>query len=127
MAGITYKTLIVVNYVMAVLFLFAAGVQFNDPDGIEWILLYGSAAVACLLYATGRYRRFVPVVVLLAALVWAGFIFPAFFEGESFSLRTFSSVRMTNMEYETAREFGGLMVVSIWMAVIAIFSPASRV
>lgn len=119
------KILIALNYLMGIVFLFATFVQYNDPDMLSWMAMYGAAAVASLLYATGRYRKAVPAVVLIAALVWAGFIFPAFFEGESFSFSTFSSVKMTNMEFETAREFGGLMIVALWMAIITFFPPSS--
>lgn len=125
MTALTYRIMVIINVIMAILFLFATGVQYNDPDGIEWMLIYLGAAGACILYAWGKYQRFLAVLVLVAALVWAGFIFPDFFEGESFSFSTFSSVRMTNMEFETAREFGGLMIISLWMAIIALFPPSS--
>lgn len=121
-----YKVMIILNYLMVVLFLFAVVVQYNDPDAARWMAIYGAAAVASYLYASGRYRRIIPVLVLVAALIWAGTIFPTFFEGERFSFSTFNSVRMTNMEYETAREFGGLMIVAVWMGVIALLPPSSR-
>ncbi|MDX1640035.1 MAG: transmembrane 220 family protein, partial [Balneolaceae bacterium] len=82
---------------------------------------------ASLLYAAGAYRRFVPILVLVIGLVWAAVLFPEFFEGEQFSFRTFSSVKMTNMEFETAREFGGLVIISLWMLIIALYPPAHSV
>ncbi|MDR8390169.1 transmembrane 220 family protein [Aliifodinibius sp. S!AR15-10] len=121
-----HKVMIVLNYVMGSVFIFAAVMQYNDPDMVGWIAMYGAAAAASLLYATGNYKKIVSAVVLVAALTWAALIFPEFFEGESFSFRTFSSVKMTNMEFETAREFGGLVIISLWMALTLIFPPASR-
>jgi transmembrane protein TMEM220 len=34
---------------MALLFAFAAALQFNDPDPIRWIAIYGAACVLSLL------------------------------------------------------------------------------
>ncbi|MFH5884975.1 transmembrane 220 family protein [Halalkalibaculum sp. DA3122] len=120
------KVLTVLSYFMAIVFVFAAFAQYNDPDMFAWMGIYLAAAVASLLHATGHYRKAVPVVVLVVALGWAAFIFPEFFEGESFSFRTFSSVKMTNMEFETAREFGGLIIISLWMGVITAFPPGKE-
>jgi Transmembrane family 220, helix len=36
----------VINWVMAVLFLFAAVVQYNDPDPVRWMAMYLAACDA---------------------------------------------------------------------------------
>lgn len=115
------------NILMTGVFIMAAVVQYNDPDMISWMGIYGAAAVASLLYVMGKNQRTFSILVLFVALIWAGFIVPEFFEGESFSFNTFNSVRMTNMEYETAREFGGLIVVAIWAGILAALPASSRV
>ena len=30
-------------------FLFSVAVQFNDPDPLRWVAVYGAAAIVCLL------------------------------------------------------------------------------
>lgn len=41
--------------VLALYFLFAAAVQYNDPDPLHWMALYGLSAVGCFFAAFGRY------------------------------------------------------------------------
>lgn len=120
------NVMVLLNYLMTAVFLYAAGVQFNDPDMAGWILVYGSAAVASFLYAVGRFRLWFAILTLVIALFWAAFLIPELLEDETFSFSVFASVEMTNMENETAREFGGLIIVTIWMAVISMFSPSAR-
>jgi hypothetical protein len=57
---------------MAVLFAFAAAVQYNDPDPLRWIAVYGVATLASVLALAGRLPRLLPALVGLGALVWAG-------------------------------------------------------
>jgi hypothetical protein len=57
---------------MAALFLFAAAVQYNDPDPLRWMAVYGLAALACVLSLARRLPRVVPVLVGLGAVAWAG-------------------------------------------------------
>ena len=42
---------------MAVLFLIAAALQYNDPDPLRWMAIYGLAVLACLLALAGRLPR----------------------------------------------------------------------
>ncbi len=51
----------VANWLMIAAFLFSVAVQYNDPDPIRWMLVYGLAALACIL----KLRR-------PAALVFSG-------------------------------------------------------
>jgi hypothetical protein len=53
---------------MAVLFLVAAAVQYNDPDPLRWMAIYGLAGLACLLALAGWLPRLAPVLIGLAAL-----------------------------------------------------------
>src|SRR5215213_11000596 len=64
------------NAVMALLFVFAAAVQYNDPDPLRWVALYLAAAAACVLALLQRLPRWIPVVVGLVALAWAATLAP---------------------------------------------------
>jgi hypothetical protein len=53
---------------LAALFLLAAGVQFNDPDPLYWVLVYGLAGVAALGMALGRTSPVALAMLIGAAL-----------------------------------------------------------
>ena len=52
----------IANGVMAVLFAFAAAVQYNDPDPLRWMAMYGLAMLACGLALAGRLPRLLPAL-----------------------------------------------------------------
>ena len=58
------------------MFLLGAILQYNDPDPVRWILVYGAATVACLLARRVQHCVILPVVVGLGCLVWAVAIAP---------------------------------------------------
>lgn len=101
---------------MALLFAFAALVQWNDPDPVAWILLYGLAATLAGLAARSR-ARFAPnaaAAALFAALAiwWAPSLGTA--RGEAFT-----SVRMKASQDEEPRETIGLVLCAVWTATTA--------
>ena len=128
----------ILNPIMAALFLLSAAVQFNDPDPIQWIAIYTTAAFACVL-ATGvawQVRRphgierargnlrakvqWISVLTGMAAFVWAAFLLPeAVRQNAPLSLPlVFGSAEMMNERVELVREIGGLSIVAFWMLVV---------
>ena len=94
------------NAVLCVLFLFAVAVQYNDPDPIRWMAMYGSAAVCCLLALIGRLPRILPAAVGLVALVWAVVLGASVVRGNQ------------PLNSEEGRETMGLVIVAFWMALL---------
>ena len=107
------------NRLMAVLFAIAAAVQYNDPDPLRWIAIYGLAGLACLLALAGRLPRLAPVLVGLAALVWAATLAPGVVGQVSIG-DLFESYAMKSAPVEEGREMGGLLIVAAWMTVLAV-------
>jgi hypothetical protein len=67
----------IVSGVMALLFLFATAVQYNDPDPLRWMAIYGLAGFVSLQAARARLTpHWGLVVVGLVALGWAALIGP---------------------------------------------------
>ena len=66
----------IANAAMAALFGFAAAVQYNDPDPVRWMAVYGLAMLACGASLTGPLPRPLPVLLGLGALIWAGTLAP---------------------------------------------------
>jgi len=90
--------------VMLVVFLLSCAVQYNDPDPLTWIGLYGAAGVVTAFAMTGRHT---PLVILmgLGYFGYAMYNMPHIAPGEWLTT-------------ETSRESGGLMICAIWMAVL---------
>jgi hypothetical protein len=113
------------NLVMTAAFVFSVAVQYNDPDPVRWMLIYGLAASACILNLRGRLRWPFSALVGAVALIWALSISPHVIDKTTFA-DMFQSFHMINEVVEEAREMGGLLIVAFWMAVLTLVSYCSR-
>lgn len=111
----------VANGVMAVIFLFFAALQFNDPDPGRWIAVYFAAAVLSAGAALGWRGRLPPwmwptVLAVIATLwslsIWRGIVGPVS-TGE-----LFGTMGMKTSAVEETRESLGLLIVAAWMVVV---------
>ncbi len=109
---------IAVNVLFLAMFLFSVVVQVNDPDPVQWMAIYGLAALACVLELTRTVRWSFPGGLALIALSWASTIAPRI-HGVRFA-DMFQAFEMKNEMIEQAREVGGLLIVSAWMIVLAV-------
>ncbi len=99
---------------MAVLFIFAAIVQYNDPDSLIWIVTYGLAATVCVLWARTEVSKAVPITLAVVSLIWSALIFPG-----NTGQAAFSSFSMQSIEVEEMRESLGLLIIAVWMLILA--------
>ena len=106
------------------MFALSVAVQFNDPDPIRWVAIYGAAALVCLLSLFGRVRKWQPLVVGLAASIWAVTIAPRVV-GRVDPKSMFSAWEMKDTGIEESREMYGLLLVAFWMAVVALRAKRS--
>src|SRR4030095_14855549 len=113
----------VANWVMVAAFLFSVAVQYNDPDPIRWMLVYGLAALACVLKLRGRLSWYFPAALRAVALVWAASIAPRVIGKTTFG-DMFQSFEMINSVVEEAREMGGLLIVAAWVGVAGVVSTS---
>jgi len=110
----------VLNVIMMLAFLFSVAVQYNDPDPIQWIAIYGAAAAACILQLRGKLNWKFSAAVAAAALLWVLFILPGVIS-RPFPVTMVDSFHMTDVADEEAREVGGLLIVTAWMAVLTYY------
>ena len=107
---------------MAALFAFAAALQFNDPDPVQWIAIYMAAVVVSLGVAL---RRRVPpaamAALVLVAIVWAGAIALRVPSASEYR-HMFDAWEMKTPSVEEAREASGLGIVAAWMIVLLVRS-----
>lgn len=110
-----------VNYIFMLLFLIAAGLQYNDIDAAVWISTYGAAAVCCILWRWKPVKPFWYIALAAICLVWA--ISTLWTHAGQLSWDgMFNSIQMKNHSIEIIREAGGLFVITIWMGVLSVFS-----
>ena len=78
-------------------------VQYNDPDPIRWMALYGATGACAVLALLGR-PSVLPALPLAASLVWLAMLAP--------------SVTSWSTTVETARESGGLFIAAFFSALL---------
>jgi hypothetical protein len=105
------------NYIFLALFVFSVLVQYNDPDPLVWMIIYGLAAVACVVAIKRPAHWQLPGVLLLGNLLWAASIAPRVWGRVRFA-ELFEAWEMKDLRVEEAREFGGLLMVAAWMFVL---------
>jgi len=114
---------------MAALFAMAVAVQYNDPDPLRWIAIYGGAlTVSILVAARGRVPLLLPAAVGSIALVWGLLVASGNGATAGVYQHMFDAWEMKNTTIEEAREASGLLIVSVWMLIVCIktWSSASR-
>jgi hypothetical protein len=101
-------------WVMAVLFSLCVGLQVNDPDPVQWMALYGGAAVTSAVLPARRWVAIAAAVVGLVAAAWG-----AYLAHQVMGVLEFSDLFMKMDEkggaVEVGREAGGLALVAAMM------------
>ena len=111
------RAFVAANAVMLLAFIGFTGVQWNDPDPIRWMLMYGSAALACALHLYGVLPWMLAAAVGLVALAWAAIWAPGVIVNAPIG-QLFTTYRMMSPEIEETREMLGLLIVAAWMAAL---------
>ena len=112
------------NLLFLAVFVLSVLVQYNDPDPLPWMVMYGLAAVACLLYLIGRLPWLLAAGVGAVALVWMLTLLLPVFTGTGdigFSA-VFGTTDMINERVELVREAGGLGIILFWMVVLTLLT-----
>lgn len=99
--------------IFGTLFLVAAGLQYNDPDSLIWILIWGLAGIIALGFAFVQISFPIPLVAGFLALVGFFYTYPEKFEG--FEIGSGNS---TNIE--EGREAFGLLIIALVMLILAL-------
>ena len=108
----------VLNFALAGFFFFMAGLQFNDPDPIYWVAVYGGTALIALSKGLGRYSEFWAAIAIggvVAGLIYAVPGVLNFIDFGSFEELT-GEMSASKPYVESTREFGGLMIALIVLA-----------
>lgn len=111
----------VANAAMALLFLFAVVVQYNDPDPLRWMAIYAVATVSCVAAAAQhRWSALIAAPTALIAAAWA-LVWRASMQGDMAPWSTlFEQFEMKDARVEETREVLGLVIVAVWCATIVV-------
>jgi hypothetical protein len=113
------------NALMVALFALAVAVQWNDPDPVRWMAVYGAACAISLMAARGRPPHpAVPIILAVIATAWAVAI--AVGVGGDNYRHMFDAWEMRTPAIEEAREASGLLIVTGWMLVVVVTSRRLR-
>jgi hypothetical protein len=98
---------------MLLLFVFSVALQYNDPDPIRWMSIYGAAAVVCGFEMRRKTPLWLPAAIVVIALVWA--ISIGYGSHADAFRHMMDQWEMKNVHVEETREQYGLTIVAAWM------------
>lgn len=99
---------------MCALFVLSAAVQWNDPDPLAWIALYGLAAVLSGLAARGRIPFAPNAAAFVLFTVLTALWLPSL---QTARAEAFTSIQMKASRDEEPRETVGLALAAVWSLV----------
>lgn len=104
----------IIYITLIVLFVFFAALQYNDPDPVIWMLIYGSVAIVALLKMYLTQVNFNPLILTLIVIL--GFYtltyIPSFidFLGKPDKIDLIGKMKAEKSWIEETREFFGLII-----------------
>ena len=102
------------GFVFGFLCVVSAILQFNDPDPLVWILIYGASAVVSFGFALNKIRASVPLLIGILAILGCWYVFPEKFQGFYVEGGDIKNI-------EEGREAVGLLIIALVMFVYAVW------
>ncbi|MGI9551495.1 MAG: transmembrane 220 family protein [Aurantibacter sp.] len=100
------------GWVFGLLCVVSAALQYNDPDPLLWIVIYGVTAIVSFAFATNKVSYSVPLVMGILFLLGSFYVFPETFEGFEIGAGDIKNI-------EEGREAVGLLVLSLVLFLFA--------
>jgi hypothetical protein len=107
-----------------VLFATSAVLQFNDPDPLPWVAVYGAAAGLAWCAARARPQPVLALLLCTVAGAWA--LALAMRVNGPVPLPELFSFGMARPSVELAREIAGLGLVVLWLATTSVRALRDR-
>lgn len=102
------------SYVMAALLGVSVALQYNDPDPIRWMAMYGAGMIVAALLPAKKALAPVALLVGAAAAAWAIYLTQAVWGVIEVSDLT-NKMSEKGGAVEVGREAGGLAIEAVWM------------
>lgn len=103
-------------FFLTAMFYFFASLQFNDPDPMPWLLIYGTIGTMSALLALGETRPYLRYAILVGFLLsgmWMFLLLPDFLYWIDMGAPNLLSNRQDLTMIELAREFLGLGICTL--------------
>ena len=113
------RALIITNYFMLLIFLLCMVVQYNDPDSLIWMTMYGLAAITCVLSIWDKIHFSISIFIGFIGIVWALTLLPDVISSYSTTDNLFTW-KMNGFGVEKVREIGGLFIIILWMSILTL-------
>lgn len=106
----------IVHRLAAGIFALCTVLQWNDPDPLAWMAVYGVATVLAVIAAEGRAPRGVIAGLAVVCVAWMALLVPGAlaFARQGQPGLIAASMQAEQPWIEEAREFGGLAIVLAW-------------
>jgi uncharacterized membrane protein len=103
------KTLFkILSFLFAVLFIVSAALQYNDPDPIIWILIWGISAIISFLFFLNKISFIITMIAGVLSFIGFLYLYPSNFQG--FNLKDGDREII-----ELGREAFGLLIIAVVM------------
>ncbi len=106
-------------WVMAALFAVCVVLQYNDPDPIRWMLIYGTAMGISILLPFDRRVATAGLAVGAIALVWAVILISGIWGKVALS-DIVEKMSEKGGAVEEEREAGGMLIEGVWLALASL-------
>ena len=91
-----------------------AALQWNDPDGMFWLVVYLIPFVLNLVYLRKRHLRWINIVVLIVYLVYFFMFIPDLIHWARLGFPSITGAMEIDDPYiELVREAGGLLILIV--------------
>jgi hypothetical protein len=104
----------IASYVMAALLAVCVALQYNDPDPIRWMAMYGAAAIVAALLPAKKQLVPAGYVVAAVALVWGAYLLYDVW-GRMQVADLVEKMSEKGGAVEEGRESGGLAIAGVWL------------
>ncbi len=101
-----------IGFIFALLFFVAAGLQFNDPDSLIWIIIWALAGMLALGFAVDEVPSALLWITGVVALGGFLYCYPEQFEGFEIGEGNIKNV-------EEGREAFGLLIIALILLLFA--------
>ncbi|MFT6865922.1 MAG: hypothetical protein ACJA08_000748 [Cyclobacteriaceae bacterium] len=105
-----------IHIILAILFFLFAAVQYNDPDPLLWMLIYGSVAMIAMLKIYLRQINYRPLIttLMIIILMYSLFYIPVFidFIANPDKADLLGKMKVNKPWIEGTREFLGLLIAA---------------
>jgi len=107
-------------WVMAGLFAVCVGLQYNDPDPIRWMAIYGAAMVISVVLPLKRPAATAGLVVGALALAWAAVLIYGIWGKVALS-DVVEKMSEKGGAVEEEREAGGMLIEGTWLVLASLY------